>query len=263
MEKAFRIKTANWLVEIVIPVVVLAIIAATIGWAVGEITFHFILATVLFAAGMLHLFFVLRLKNPVHLIPLGFYPFAAGTFYSILFQNHYVTGALAVLAGIFFVLFIRVLFKRKIKWRYREVLELAARSVRSAEDGFTARPFPAGKIDAQPDELKSFAEFLLKQAIAYPIADGEKLVLVIPENLFVYLAGLKKDYRAATYVEIDVNGKMAVKISEEDYRRYQQEFTFDQLCAALGNLFADFFEMHRNGKGADVIERMDELNFVV
>ena len=67
MEKAFRIKTANWLVEIVIPVVVLAIIAATIGWAVGEITFHFILATVLLTAGMTYLFFVLRLKNATHL----------------------------------------------------------------------------------------------------------------------------------------------------------------------------------------------------
>ena len=263
MEKAFRIKTANWLVEIVIPVVVLAIIAATIGWAVGEITFHFILATVLLTAGMTHLFFVLRLKNTAHLIPLGFYLFAAGTFYSIPFQNYYVTGALAVFAGILFVLFICVLFKRKIKWRYREVLELAARSVRSAEDGFTARPFPAGKIDAQPDKLKSFAEFLLKQAIAYPIADGEKLALVIPENLFVYLTGLKKDYRAATYVEIDVNGKMAVKISEKDYRRYQQEFTFDQLCAALGNLFVDFLEMYRNGEADKIIERMNEIRLII
>jgi len=263
MEKALRIKPANWLVEIGLPIIVLAGIAGVVGWAVGEITFRFVLATILLAAAMLHLFFVLRLKNAAHLIPLGFYLSAAGTFYSILFQNHYVTGALSVLAGIFFVLFMRVLFKRKIKWRYREVLELAARSVRSAEDGFTARPFPAGKIEAKPDELKSFAEFLLKQAIAYPIADGEKLVLVIPENLFVYLTGLKKDYRAATYVEIDVSGKMAVKISEKDYRRYQQEFTFDKLCAALGNMFADFLEKHRNGKGVEVIERMDELNFVV
>ena len=263
MEKALRIKPANWLVEIGLPIIVLAGIAGVICWAVGEITFRFVLATLLLVVALLHLFFLLRLKNTAHLIPLGFYLFAAGTFYAIPFQIMYVTGALAVPAGIFFALFMCVLFKRKIKWRYREVLELAARSVRSAEDGFTARPFLAGKIEAKPDELKSFAEFLLKQAIAYPIADGEKLVLVIPENLFVYLTGLKKDYRAATYVEIDVNGKMAVKISEKDYRRYQQEFTFDQLCAALGNLFADFFEMHRNGKSAEIILRMNELGLVV
>jgi len=263
MEKAFRIKPANWLVEIGLPIIVLAGIAGVIGWAFGEITFHFILATVLLAAGMTQLFFVLRLKNAAHLIPLGFYLFAAGTFYSIPFQNQYVTGALAVLAGILFVLFMCVLFNRKIKWRYREVLELAARSVRSAEDGFTARPFPAGKIEAKPDELKSFAEFLLKQAIAYPITDGEKLVLVIPENLFVYLTGLKKDYRAATYVEIDVNGKMAVKISEKDYRRYQHEFTFDKLCAALGNLFVDFLEIYRNGEDEKIIERMNEIRLII
>ncbi|GAB4377302.1 MAG: hypothetical protein Kow0042_24820 [Calditrichia bacterium] len=263
MEKALRIKPANWLVEIGLPIVLLAAIAGVIGWAAGEITFHFVLATILLATAMLHLFFLLRLKNPAHLIPLGFYLFAAGTFDAIPFQNKYATGALAVLAGIFFALFMCVLFKRKIKWRYRDVLELAARSVRSAEDGFTARPFPAGKIEAKPDELKSFAKFLLQQAIAYPVADGQKLVLVIPENLIVYLTGLKKDYRAATYVEINAEGQMAVKISEKDYRRYQQEFTFDQLCAALGNLFADFLEMHRSGKDAEIISQMNELRLVI
>ncbi len=263
MENAFRIKPANWLVEIGIPIVLLATLAGVIGWAVGEITFHFILATLLSAAAMLHFFFLLRLKNPAHFIPLGFYLFATGTFYSIPFQNGCVTGALAVLAGLSFALFLWMLFKRKIKWRYREVLELAARSVRSTEDGFTARPFPAGNIRAQWNELAGFAKFLLKHAIAFPLTDQHKLILVIPENMLVYLLGLKKDYQNATYVAIDKDEQMSVQISQKDYQNYQQEFTFDQLCAALGNLFADFLKMHHNGECSKIIERMDELRFVV
>lgn len=263
MEQAFRIKPENWLREIGMPIVVLAVIAGTIARAVGEITFHYILATLLLAAAMLHLLFLLRLKNPAHFIPLGFYLYAAGTFYSIPFRNHYLTEGLALMSGFFFLLFMWVLFKRKIKWRYREVLELAARSVRSAEDGFTARPFAAGKIQAQPNELNGFARFLLKQAIAFPLTDGQKLILIIPENMLVFLLGLKSDYRDTTYVSFDSNGKMAVKISEKDYRQYQQEFTFDQLCAALGNLIVDFLQMYRNGEGAKIIERMNELRLVV
>ncbi len=141
--------------------------------------------------------------------------------------------------------------------------ELAARSVRSAEDGFTARPFPAGKIQSRPDELEDFAGFLRKHAIAYPLADEQELILVVPENFLVYLLGLKKDYRYATHVAIDHDGQMAVRISERDCSRYQQEFTFDRLCAALGNLIVDFLEMYRNGKSSEIIERMDVLKFLV
>lgn len=74
---------------------------------------------------------------------------------------------------------------------------------------------------------------------------------------------LKKDYRYATHVAIDHDGQMAVRISERDYSRYQQEFTFDRLCAALGNLIVDFLEMYRNGKSSEIIERMDVLKFLV
>ncbi|NOZ61678.1 MAG: hypothetical protein GXO74_08345, partial [Calditrichaeota bacterium] len=80
--------------------------------------------------------------------------------------------------------------------------------------------------------------------------------------LFVYLLGIKKDFRESTYVAIDAEGQMTVKISEKDYQQYQQEFTFDQLCAALGNLFVEFLEMYRDGKAKQVIKKMDELRFV-
>jgi len=263
MEKALRLKPANWLIQIGIPIIVLSVIAGAIGIALGEVTFLFIFACVFLAATFLHLIFLMRMKNPVYLIPLGFYLLAALTFFSFPLHSDYLTGGLAVLSGLFFMLFLGILFKRKIKWRYREILELAARSVRSTEDGFTPRPFPAGKIQVQPPELSSFPGFLLKYGIAWPLIYREKLVFVIPRNMLVYLLGLKKDFQKATYVAIDQEGQLMVKISEKDYSQYQHEFTFDQLCAALGNLFVDFLDQYKNGQSHKIIERMNSLKFVV
>ena len=263
MEKALRIKSASWLVQIGIPIIVLSVIAGAIGLVLGEITLLFVLACLFLAAMLLHLIFLVRMKNPAYFIPLGFYLLAALTFSSVPLDNDYLTGGLAVLSGLFFMLFLGILFKRKIKWRYREILELAARSVRSTEDGFTPRPFPAGKIQVQPPELSGFSNFLLKYGIAWQLTDGEKLVFVIPRNMLVYLLGLKKDFQKATYVAIDQEGQLTVKISEKDYSQYQQEFTFDQLCAALGNLFVDFLDQYKNGQSHKIIERMNSLKFVV
>jgi len=247
MEKALRLKPANWLIQIGIPIIVLSVIAGAIGIALGEVTFLFIFACVFLAATFLHLIFLMRMKNPVYLIPLGFYLLAALTFFSFPLHSDYLTGGLAVLSGLFFMLFLGILFKRKIKWRYREILELAA----------------AGKIQVQPPELSSFPGFLLKYGIAWPLIYREKLVFVIPRNMLVYLLGLKKDFQKATYVAIDQEGQLMVKISEKDYSQYQHEFTFDQLCAALGNLFVDFLDQYKNGQSHKIIERMNSLKFVV
>ena len=52
------------------------------------------------------------------------------------------------------------IFTRKVKWRKREILELAAFPVNENTNGFSERPKPVGKKDFKHNEILEFAHFL-------------------------------------------------------------------------------------------------------
>jgi hypothetical protein len=262
MENVYRLKPLNWINEIGLPVLLMAVVVILAWFTAGESVLQNALAIVFIAAAVLHLLFLLRLGNLVYLIPMGFYLSGALTFFSIRFNIESLTIILALLSLIIFLLFLWILKSHKMKWRYREVLELAARSVRSAEDGYTSRPLPAGQIQNEAGEWDAFARFLRKYGIAWPIRDEGFLIFVIPDNLLVYLLGFKHHYQDATYVVLDKNRHISVKISAKTYRQYQQEFTFDKLCRAFGNLFIEFHSTWSKGNKEEIIRKMDDLKFI-
>jgi len=168
-----------------------------------------------------------------------------------------------IVAGILFIPFIYTLIARKLKWRYREILELAARPVESVKDGFTDRPIIVGKISCSREEIETFAAFLLKQTIAFPYFEQDSITFVIPENMLWNFLGIRKGAGAETFVSITNNGEVTAKICKKEYDKYQQSLTFDQLCKSLAALFIDFFETHKSGRQKEIIQRMHNLKFVV
>ncbi len=74
-------------------------------------------------------------------------------------------------------------FSRRSKWRYREVMELAAQPVREVTDGFTRRPKPVGKIDTNREEFEDFAHYLLKHLVAIPYFEIDRTVLSLAMTL--------------------------------------------------------------------------------
>ena len=194
MEQAIKIK-AEKAAMMGIPIIILSAAFVLIGLVLGELSVQYLLACVLAIMALLHLIFAATTRNLNYLIPLAFYLFAALTFFSILYFPAAIVACVA-LAGISFAGFMFVLFTRKIKWRYREVLELAARSVTETADGFTARRYPAGSAKFTGQQLRDFARFLLKHAVAYPIFEENRVVLVVPSNLLYYLLGFRQNYSA-------------------------------------------------------------------
>ena len=63
-----------------------------------------------------------------------------------------------------------------------------------------------------------------------------------------------------TYVSFDSDGTVEVNISEKDYRKYKDEYTFDQLCASLGDLFTGFLELFKENKSGEIITRLNSIN---
>ena len=263
MEDAKRIRPVSWFVHIAIPVFGLGIVFILIGTILGELTFRLVLACLLSAAAAIELITLVRTRNPVYLIPLMFYSADALVFFLPHGTSPILTIPLVGLALLFFILSMAALFTRRLKWRYREVLELAARSVSESADGFTARPFPAGKSDYTKEDLYRFSRFLRKYVIAYPFFEEDRVVWVVPENMFYYLTGLRRDYRRSTHIALDFEGNITVQITEKDYKKYTDELTFDQLCSSFGHLFVEFLTLYKRGDEKQIIQRMNALRFVV
>lgn len=131
----------------------------------------------------------------------------------------------------------------------RKILELAARPVDDTQNGFTGRPYPAGKIACSKGELHGFSELLKKLVIAVPIVEENGITLSLPDDWFKRLYNTFGHYTDDTRVTIQYNGNVSVHISKYDYNKYKDELTFDQLCDSMGALFIQYFELFKNGEG--------------
>lgn len=123
-------------------------------------------------------------------------------------------------------------FSRKTKWRYREILELAAVPVEDITNGYTSRPKPTGKAEYTPFEITGFANFLKKNLVFIPYFEKDRTVLSLAMT-FKHRMGLRKDYSDFTYVIFDNEGNVSVHIAKQDYLKYQHQLSFDQLCDSL------------------------------
>jgi hypothetical protein len=163
---------------------------------------------------------------------------------------------------LFFIVWLIILtLTKRIKWRGREVLELAAIPVEDVGNGYTSRPLPAGKTELTQDQFMGFAEFALKNLIAVTYVGKDKVVFVpvMMGKEFGFIMGLKNDYTDETWVAFDFEGNVSVNISHRDYLNYKEALSFDQLCESMGNLFIEFVELFLRGEGVRIIDRMDAV----
>jgi hypothetical protein len=154
---------------------------------------------------------------------------------------------------------------RRLKWRGREIFELAGESVEETGDGYTTRPRPVGKVEYSREQMRTFAHFCARHLIALPYFTSKNITLV-PIKMgeeFGRLLGLSGDYRDATWVNFDMDGEVSVHIAQKDYLDYREALAFDPLCTSFGQVFIDFFELFNKGEGIRVIDRMDDLKLSI
>ena len=168
---------------------------------------------------------------------------------------------LAFLILFFLVWIVILFFTKKMKWRGREILEMAAGPVEDTGSGYTTRPLPAGRTEFTQRQIIQFAQFARRHLIAAPYTGKDKVIFVpvAASREFPFIMGLKSDYTDETWVAFDFNGDVSVNISHRDYLGYNEELSFDKLCESLGNLFIDFMEMFQRGEGTRIIDRMNTV----
>jgi hypothetical protein len=152
---------------------------------------------------------------------------------------------------------------KRVKWRGREVLELAAASVEQAQNGYTGRPLPVGKTELNQRQILEFADFARRNLIAVTYAGRDRIVLVpVPMGRETpFILGLKGDYVRETWVSFDFEGNVSANVAQSDYLEYREPLSFNKLCESLGNLFIEFAELVRRGEGVRVIDRLDAVSY--
>jgi hypothetical protein len=156
-----------------------------------------------------------------------------------------------------------VFFNRKLKWRGREILELAALPVKPVPDAFTGRPRPAGRAEYTRGEILSFADLLHRNHLAWAYREADRVVLspVKAGKEYPYLYGWSvPDYQERTWVAFDFDGNVSAHVSREDYLDFREELSLDALCESLAGLFVGFLEQFQKGEARRIVERLDAVS---
>ena len=206
-----------------------------------------------------------RTRNPfiivqtVYLASVGLYALSAPPSWG--HGSTEMTRLLALVAGASAAWLAWIFFAKRLKFRGRELLELAALPVKPDPDGFTERPRPSGHVEATPKEILAFAEFLHRTHIAWAYREAGRVVLVPVRRLgYAYLYGWNvPGYKDQTWVAIDFDGQVSAHVSREDYLDYREELSLDELCESLGRLFIEMLDQYKRGEGRAILDRLDAL----
>lgn len=160
----------------------------------------------------------------------------------------------------FVIWVVYVLVMKKISYRSRQVLELAAKPVIENADGFTSRPYPIGNSKVSRETIIQFTRFLTKNLIALEYFEDDRIYLVIEPNEWAYAKLCKPKFENKTYISFDNSGHIAVNIAKKDYNKYKAELTFNQLCESLGGLFRTFLDHFSGGRPEHIIDEFNKVN---
>ena len=160
-----------------------------------------------------------------------------------------IPGGIAIIGYLYFIA------SKQMKWRFRDILELAAQNIDSTENGFTARPYPYGKIEFTKTQFLQFGKYLSKNLIAFLIEKEGGYFLLIKSSRGFWFKNptVSKD----TFVFFDPHGNVSVNITKSDYQKFKEEITFDKLCAELANLFAGFWHLYKSGEMNKILDKIN------
>ena len=247
-----------------IPAVSALTIGALLGVTFGKVLGYTFIAIFFWAYAVYAFIGLIRTMNYGFLIQF-FYLFFGGIVvfsFGISDGSESTVTKLSMVFTLFFLFWlVYLVVTKKIKWRGREVMELAASTVDDTGSGYTPRPLPTGKTEFSQDQILEFTNFARRHLIAVPYIGKDKVVFVpvMMGREFGFIVGLKNDYTDETWISFDFEGNVSVNISHRDYLNFKEDLSFDQLCSSLGNLFIEFVEIYLRGEGVRIIDKMDSV----
>jgi len=180
---------------------------------------------------------------------------------------HFTTEALLLFALTLIIMLwlIYLNAKKKLKWRGREILELAAQQVNNTEGSYTERPRPMPKVNYSEKELIAFASYFEKNLLGLCYRERNRVVFMPLKYKNEYFALYNPNYNYVdkTWVAISFNGNITVNISKLDYLDFKEDLAFDQLCNSLNDVILEFIQLYLDGSEVRIIDKMNNLRINV
>ena len=120
------------------------------------------------------------LISTIYLVIFGSFCISIHPYYEIGERLHMTqtSAILFVFAMILLVWLVYLNVTRKLKWRGREILELAAQNITDTYNNHTERPLPTGNVDFSREELYNFSKFFEKNLLGLTYKEDNRIVFM-------------------------------------------------------------------------------------
>lgn len=260
-----KMKQESIIKVFLLPLAVL-LISAFVAIFSGKAGFFATIAFSFLVAAAYHLILYVRTRHKPTLVQVAYlFDVAIVSIIVSYFQRgdeRFVLVFFTIVMIFFLVWMISLAVNKKINFRCREILELAAQPVDGAENGFTGRPFPVGKTEFTSHQILEFSEFVRRNILAVPLIGNDRVVFVhiMPGDEVTFILGIRPDYQDKTWVSIEFDGNLTVHIARSDFYNFVDPLSFEQLNESLGNLWMEFMDMYNRGDSSRIIDRLDKVS---
>lgn len=178
--------------------------------------------------------------------------------------SYIVPGPPRILGVFYFVNILIIILLIVVKWpllssqerfetNARRLFKLAAELITETSNGYTQRPFAAGKIPCDREELQGFVRFMNGKFITRIIHRKNLIYLIFSMNKSILKVDNPGD---VSYFEITEGGEISVKISQKDYHQYRASFNFNQLNEKMASVLLRFLNYYINGNETRILTEL-------
>ena len=144
----------------------------------------------------------------------------------------------------------------RLEMNARRLFKLASELIVETSNGYTSRPYTAGKASYTSNELLGFSRILQSRYVALAMHRENGTYFIFSLNISPLQV---RDPEQASYCLFDKNGNVVVHIAGKDYRQYRQNLSFDQLCDTTGKIFIRFMDYYKEGFEARITEELKSV----
>ncbi len=178
-------------------------------------------------------------------------PYAISTHIFIMKAGYFIT---LIVLGLFVILNWSVVYgQERYEINARRLFRLASARIRETGNGFTGRPYAAGDIGPDSEQIAGFTRFLEGKYIARAFHEADNHYLAFSMNKTLFSVEHPQE---VSHVCISRDGRLSVFIAQADYREFKRSYNFDQLCDSLGLTFRRFFDYYNQGLESRIVTEL-------
>jgi hypothetical protein len=163
-----------------------------------------------------------------------------------------------LIVGLFLIIFwSKLSAQERLVSNARRLFKLASGLINAVDGGYTNRPYSMGKVNISEIELKGFINFMESKFIVKAFVNNDVYHLGFSMGISPLVVS---DSHKLSYVRIDKERNLSVRISSFDYMQYKEQISFDQLCQSMAEVFERYIAYYKEGKESRIMSELKSNN---